>query len=337
MALQTSGPDTGGAIWKGKMFDFKVYDNGTLIRDLVPCKRDSDNMAGCYDLVNDVFYYPPNYSTYQLTPGPEVTPSIKNYLRFVSKGSGTFTFFANGADSGNTVSYSLDSGQTWTQLANGDSTPTVSSGDTVFWKGSNHTIIENKGIGTFSSTANFDAEGNIMSLHYGDNFEGEVSLAGKDRAFMGLFSGCTTLINADKLELPATTLSTQCYCNMFNRTSGLVTLPSLSAATTLAEGCYQNMFYQYPTNYSLSMTESYLLPAATLVKDCYRQMFYGRYNLKKITCLATSGINTNNSTENWLSNVDNTSSSIFTRANSSVSWPSGNSGVPSRWSIVDYA
>ena len=56
----------------GKMYTFQMYDNGTLIRDLVPCKRDSDNRVGAYDIVNDVFYYPPNYSSYPLVAGPEV-------------------------------------------------------------------------------------------------------------------------------------------------------------------------------------------------------------------------------------------------------------------------
>ena len=40
----------------GRIFSAKVYDNGTLIRDLVPCKRDSDSKYGMYDIVNDVFY-----------------------------------------------------------------------------------------------------------------------------------------------------------------------------------------------------------------------------------------------------------------------------------------
>lgn len=46
--------------WKGKCFSCQLYDDGTLIRDLVPCTRDSDSKAGMYDLVNDVFYYPPS-------------------------------------------------------------------------------------------------------------------------------------------------------------------------------------------------------------------------------------------------------------------------------------
>lgn len=55
-----------------KLFSFKIYDDGTLVRDLVPCKRDNDSMVGMYDLVNDVFYYPPNYQSYQMVAGPKV-------------------------------------------------------------------------------------------------------------------------------------------------------------------------------------------------------------------------------------------------------------------------
>ena len=33
-----------------------VNSSGTLVRDLIPCYRVSDNVTGMYDLVNDVFY-----------------------------------------------------------------------------------------------------------------------------------------------------------------------------------------------------------------------------------------------------------------------------------------
>lgn len=39
-----------------KVFSCKIWDSGTLIRDLVPCYRKSDNKPGMYDLVNKVFY-----------------------------------------------------------------------------------------------------------------------------------------------------------------------------------------------------------------------------------------------------------------------------------------
>lgn len=253
-----------------------------------------------------------------------------NYLRFVSKGSGTFTFTPKtGAASGNVISYSLDSGSTWVSA---NTTPTVQSGDVVYIKGENMGL-SNAGIGTFSSTANFDVEGNVMSLLYGDSFDNEVSLSGKNYAFMNLFSGCTTVINADKMELPATTLSQNCYTNMFNRAVNLASPPSLTAATTLAVGCYFNMFYNQTANTAFTVSESYFLPAETLVQDCYRQMFYNCSNLDKVTSLATSGINTNNSTANWLGNV--AASGTFTKA-SSASWPTSTSGIPNGWTVQDY-
>ena len=54
----------------GKVFSCKIYDNGTLIRDYVPCKRDSDSKSGLYDVVNDVFYTAVNTS-YNFTLGAE--------------------------------------------------------------------------------------------------------------------------------------------------------------------------------------------------------------------------------------------------------------------------
>ena len=37
-------------------YSCQIYDNGTLVRDFVPCYRKADNVAGLYDLVNDTFH-----------------------------------------------------------------------------------------------------------------------------------------------------------------------------------------------------------------------------------------------------------------------------------------
>lgn len=59
--------------FKGKMYSFQIYDNGTLVRDLVPCIKDSDNTVGAYDIVNDVFYtVPTGYTTDKLVAGDPV-------------------------------------------------------------------------------------------------------------------------------------------------------------------------------------------------------------------------------------------------------------------------
>jgi len=39
-----------------RLYSFKLYDNGELVRDFVPCYRKANNEIGLYDLVNGVFY-----------------------------------------------------------------------------------------------------------------------------------------------------------------------------------------------------------------------------------------------------------------------------------------
>ena len=53
-----------------KLYSLKLYDNGTLTRDFVPCYRKSDFEVGLYDLVNDVFYT--NQGTGAFTKGGDV-------------------------------------------------------------------------------------------------------------------------------------------------------------------------------------------------------------------------------------------------------------------------
>ena len=38
----------------GKIYSFKIWDNGTLVRDFIPCTQ--DGIAGLYDNINNVFY-----------------------------------------------------------------------------------------------------------------------------------------------------------------------------------------------------------------------------------------------------------------------------------------
>ena len=96
------------------------------------------------------------------------------YLTFVAKESSTFTFTPQNS---NVISYSTDGGETWTE----GNTVSVNNGDKVMWKGTmTPSTSSPQGIGTFSSTGNFDVQGNIMSLLHGDNFKGQIDLTEKD-------------------------------------------------------------------------------------------------------------------------------------------------------------
>ena len=276
------------------------------------------------------------------------------YLTFTATESGTFKL--SGETAANTVSYSLDSGATWTSLANNTNTPTISAGSKIMWKASGLTIGTSDGIGRFSSTGNFTVEGNPMSLHFGDEFIGQASLSGKDNAFRALFWGCTKMTNADNIKLPSITLATRCYQNFFNSCSSLTTLPDdLLPATTLANYCYCNMFIGCK---GLTDVSSFKLPSTTLSTGCYQGMFAQCSNLEKapvlsaatlqrecyiymlqsspkvnwIKCLATS-ISATNCTRNWVSGVS--ASGTFVKASSMTSWTTGNSGIPSGWTVTD--
>lgn len=52
-AVNTAGTSNNNV--RAKLYSCRIYDNGTLIRDFVPCKT-ADDEVGLYDLVNDVFY-----------------------------------------------------------------------------------------------------------------------------------------------------------------------------------------------------------------------------------------------------------------------------------------
>ena len=192
----------------------------------------------------------------------EKTDYSNDYLTFVALEDSTFKLTSN------TVNYSLDDGQTWTALASGTASPTVTAGNKIMWKGE-LTPNSSNGIGKFSATANFNVQGNIMSLLFGDDFTNKTDLTGKNYAFYNLFYQNTNIKSAKNLILPATTLVDWCYASMFNGCTNLVNAPVLPA-TTLANSCYSRMF-----NGCTSLTTAPVLPAETLANSCYASMFQG--------------------------------------------------------------
>lgn len=145
--------------------------------------------------------------------------------------------------------------------------------------------------------------------------------------YAGMFGGCENLTTVP--TLPATTLAMGCYNNMFSFCTGLITVPTdLLPATTLAIDCYSHMFHFCP-----NLTTAPVLPATTLVASCYLEMFSSCYKLSSVTCLATSGINQDNSTEFWLDRAGSSVQGTKTfNAVSTAEWPEGNSnGIPSGW------
>lgn len=184
-------------------------------------------------------------------------------------------------------------------------------------------IVEFKGNATrdnyFSATTcNVNVYGNVNSIKLGDNFIGDKTTL----PVKTLFNKNTKILNAANLILPATTLATSCYLDMFSGCTSLTSAPELPA-TTLAASCYRGMF-KGCTN---------LIKAPELraesVNMCYREMFNGCINLNYIKCLTTNLTLTN--FQAWVTGVQTNSGTFIKK--SGTNWSRGNNGIPNNWTI----
>ena len=135
----------------------------------------------------------------------------------------------------------------------------------------------------------------------------------------------------DKTNFATRTTSAQSYefNNLFKNQTHLIEANKLTFGnvTTLTDGCYYCMFQG-----CTSLTATPELPATTLVSDCYQRMFDGCTSLNAVKCLAED-ISVFGCTLNWLRNVSATGT-FYKSANMS-GWTTGNSGIPSGWTVVD--
>jgi hypothetical protein len=146
----------------------------------------------------------------------------------------------------------------------------------------------------------------------------------EDYCYTNMFRGCTSLTTAP--ELPATKLAVECYLRMFADCTSLVTTSELPA-TTLADSCYKYMFEN-----CTSLVIAPELPATKLVSNCYYCIFSGCTSLNYIKCLATD-ISAYYCTFGIANRV--ASSGTFIKHPDMTSWSTGNSGIPSGWTVVD--
>ena len=115
---------------------------------------------------------------------------------------------------------------------------------------------------------------------------------------------------------------------MFNQCYKLTVAPELPA-TTLAPHCYSNMFQE-----CYNLTTAPQLPATTLTEYCYAWMFKWCEKLNSITMLATN-ISAECCLEGWVEGSSTTGT--FIKASAMNSLPTGNSGIPTGWTVENYS
>ena len=188
-----------------------------------------------------------------------------NYLTFTAKeDSSTFGIEVH-SENAPDIQYSLDGGETWTDLIAETAITLKSKGDQALLRGTNPEGFSKEYQYTkFVMTGKIAASGSVMSLIDGT---GETTAIPNGYCFTHLFEFCTSLTQAP--ELPSKKLTNNCYEYMFSDCTSLVEAPALPAKTLAAE-CYEGMFIRCK-----KIRIAPELPAKTLADYCYYDMFGG--------------------------------------------------------------
>ena len=240
-----------------------------------------------------------------------------DYLTFICLEDGSTISFSR------MIEYSIN-GHLWQRLGENE-TLVVYKGQHISVKQTFIVVDIIYGAGIFKTSGKFNLCGNILSMRFGDNAKIEHDLS-PSYAFAQLFRNNTSIVDCSLLKLPDTTLASNCYYGMFFGCTSLTSAPELPA-TTLAYSCYQSMF-----NDCTSLTSAPELPATTLANNCYEFMFNSCRNLNYIKMLATD-ISASNCLTDWVSGV--ASSGTFVKHPNMTSLPTGVSGIPTGWTVVD--
>ena len=279
----------------GSASQVMTYNNGLLISESLTFRLRQANIPAD----DEIYDFLKGEGDNDPTPEPV---DIVNPLTLEAIGNGTITFQNRAAGK---VMYKIDNGATQTIAPGADGNIPVKAGQKVTLFGNNATYspLNSSEDSNISSTTDFYAYGNIMSLISSNNYNTETRLTAS-YTFSGLFTDNTNLHSHPSIPLllPATTLTENCYDGMFSGCSNLTTAP--------------------------------VLPAKTLVKECYNDMFYECSKLNHIECLA-SGINGNSFNYefymyNWVYGVS--ASGTFVKATDS-SWTKDYSGIPYGWTV----
>lgn len=304
---------------------YRLNEEGNFSQYSLPIEISADTVVEAYS-VRDIETSTTVTETCIYNP---VHDYSKDYLTFKVLSNGTIKWDSIGSNSDKTIQYSLNNGSWTSILASTATTIPVSAGDSVRFKGTNASYaIDKSNYSGFDSggTASFNIEGNIMSLVYGDNFDGQTAMTGTYN-FCSLFkqSNC---ISAENLVLPSTALTQYCYRAMFSLCPSLITAPELPAMT-LAQGCYWYMFEGCP------MTTAPDLPAETLVRECYGNMFINCSSLNYIKALAVSGFTATNCKQNWTKGVASNGTFVKNSSVTTSTWSTGINGIPTSWLVYD--
>lgn len=236
-----------------------------------------------------------------------VSPAVEpiGHLRLTSNQNGSTVAMSQVTGDGNpatiSLDYTTDEGSTWNQWD--FSAITLNEGESICFRGTQDKTTNNK----FVLTGNWSASGHIMSLLYGDNFEGatfdtSTSKTNKD-AFRALFRDCSALYDVTGIILPENTTDA-CYVRLFQGCSNIERAPYLPA--------------------TLYVSDSY----GYLFKDCLR-INYIKFNIGQKDSSGSSL-----SFWQWLDGANTTGIMVNDNPNYNLALENSVNGRPSGWTLL---
>ena len=249
-----------------------------------------------------------------------------NYLKFttVDDNGSTYAFSNAGLE------YSIDGGE-WTTLAANTDTPNVPNGSNIRFIG-NLTPNGSEGIGRFSSSGKFDAEGELITLLYGEYYVGQTGKFA-NYMFRQMFT-LTKIVNAYNLVIPYNSGSYNYSCYyMFNACSELAVAPKeLKGDTYVSNYSFYQMFGNC-TKLTKTPIIWYTFPAY----DAMNRMFVGNALLSEVYLMQTHNDNhvDNLRSDGWLRGVAATGTLYV---NQNLTWVDtikrSEHTIPAGWTIV---
>lgn len=221
------------------------------------------------------------------------------------------------------LKYSTDN-INWRDYTIGNQITLSNAGDKVYFKGNNDVLaLSLSRYNKFTSTANVNVGGNIMSLLDETMLKLSVSTDGMQY----FFYNNEKIVDASKLTLPATSLQAGCYYCMFVNCTALIKPPKVLPAIYAKVGCYQSMF-----SGCSSLIEAPEIKAIFQDANFIAEMFNGASSLKKVKVHFTTFESYYSS--NWLNNV--AASGTFYCPSALDTTTRDASHVPEGWTVVNF-
>jgi len=171
----------------------------------------------------------------------------QDYLTLRFSGNGYFEWHNSGMTTTCPIQYSINGGA-WTTIGETTNSESVnvSDGDVVRFKGTNidgYNYNHSK-YWCFSTSTDFEVEGNIFSLIYGDDFASysEFPSGITGYTFDSLFKGCGYLTSSENIVLPGNILIESCYRALFSNCTAMTKTLNALNAEYLGNKCYGYMY-----------------------------------------------------------------------------------------------